>query len=828
MNKKILYIIIAVITCLGSSIHAQVVAEGDTILCSGQEGNVEVTLTATSYAVDLINTGISTDDTFGGVINLNFDFVFYGNTYNQVTLSSNNFLSFNLANANTASQWQINDAIPNNVDGAETTNGILCPWQDIQPGVNGNGVIAYATIGEAPNRVFIASFCGIPMFSCTDICYSSQIKLFETTNIIETHIAQKVLCTSWNGGAAIHGLHNIDGTIAHVVTGLDGIERNYPNQWTCENDGWRFSPNGATDYILESIEFAPAVAGTDIIWQDQFGNQIGTGGTITVIPGGNVVYTAGASLCGAAGDWCGFEGGIEGDDVSITFEELEINGDATDIVCYSANNGVIEVIAPTTGNWVYSLYEDGTLINLEQENQSDGFVFQNLSPGTYTATITEEESGCVSEELILEIIEPNEINADTNITSIECYGEDNGSIEIEINGGTPPYSTLIGDDTQTIDIQTGNTVLLNNLNAGDYYFSTTDNNGCLIPGDEVFFSISEPSEIIINTDEIGQVTCEDAANGFISITTEGGNNESYTYLWSSNNGFVSSEEDISEISGGLYTLEVIDANDCSASITIEINENEGITLEGSISECIIDNNGVITTNISGGTPEYTYSLVYNNEIFDTNNTGVFSNLNGGEYSIIVSDFFECESEIPFSLNSAPIADFSVNEYEFYLSNNPSEFTDLTDDTDIMSWSWDFGDGNSSNEQNPSHLYTNPGIYYINLIVTDSYGCTDEITQKVEILQDYYSYTPTIFTPNNDGINDTFSPSLVNIDKSAYLLLIFDRWGNQVFETTKYSEGWEGREKNGTLLPPDVYSYKITYNTNRGVSKIEKGHLIMAR
>ena len=250
---------------------SQVVAEGDAVLCEGDEGT-PVVLTATSFAVDLTDANIYTDDIFGGVINMGFDFEFYGNTYNQVVLSSNNYLSFNTANAGGYSGWNIGAAVPNNFDAP--MNAILCPWQDIYPGVNGNGTIQYATIGEAPNRVFIASFCGIPMFSCTDICYSSQIKLFESTNIIETHIAQKVLCTTWNGGAAIHGLHNQDGSIAHVVTGLDGIERNFPNQWTCENDGWRFTPNGDNDYTIENIEFAPAVAGTDITWQDEFGNKL--------------------------------------------------------------------------------------------------------------------------------------------------------------------------------------------------------------------------------------------------------------------------------------------------------------------------------------------------------------------------------------------------------------------------------------------------------------------------------------------------------------------------------------------------------------------------
>ena len=108
---------------------AQVVASDDVVLCDGQQGDVAVTLTATSFAVDLTDSGIYSDDIFGGVINMGFNFDFYGNTYNQVVLSSNNYLSFNTANANAYSGWAINNAVPNNFDAP--MNAILCPWQDI-------------------------------------------------------------------------------------------------------------------------------------------------------------------------------------------------------------------------------------------------------------------------------------------------------------------------------------------------------------------------------------------------------------------------------------------------------------------------------------------------------------------------------------------------------------------------------------------------------------------------------------------------------------------------------------------------------------------------
>tara|TARA_Y100000994_G_scaffold246826_1_gene250889 strand:+ start:23648 stop:26380 length:2733 start_codon:yes stop_codon:yes gene_type:complete len=462
---------------------SQVVAEGDTVLCSGQEGELPITLTATSFAVDLTDANIYSDDTFGGVIDLGFDFDFYGNTYNQVVLSSNNYLSFNTANAGGYSGWNIGAAVPNNFDAP--MNAILCPWQDIYPGVNGNGIIAYATTGQAPNRVFIASFCGIPMFSCTDICYSSQIKLFESSNIIETHIAQKVLCSTWNDGAAIHALHNNDGTIAHVVTGLDGIERNFPNEWTCENDGWRFTPNGSTDYVLENIDFSPAVAGTDIIWQDEFGNQIGTGSEITIFPSGNTTYTAGASLCGDAGDWCGFEGGIEGDDVVIVYESVDISSiDITNATCDNASGGEINVVVDGTPPFTYEWFsiDQDTILNQSTSN------LVGVESGNYQLIIT-TQSGCqYIEDLIF-------VDSDGDAVSSAFAGEDIEICETATNliansplPGESGLWTLISGQG-LISSNTSSETFVSGLGFGENIFTWTLENECGTSVDEVIITV---------------------------------------------------------------------------------------------------------------------------------------------------------------------------------------------------------------------------------------------------------------------------------------------------------------------------------------------------
>lgn len=173
------------------------------------------------------------DDQNSGVIPIGFPFCFYGASYSSLIIGSNGVMSFDLSQANGYCPWPITSAIPSsNVP----MNAIFLPWQDLYN--LAGGVISYQTIGSSPSRRFVVDFDSVPMYSCSNSLFTGQVKLFETTNIIEIDIAQKTLCATWNGGYAIEGIQNSLGTSAIVIPG-----RNYPSQWTATNDAWSFTPS---------------------------------------------------------------------------------------------------------------------------------------------------------------------------------------------------------------------------------------------------------------------------------------------------------------------------------------------------------------------------------------------------------------------------------------------------------------------------------------------------------------------------------------------------------------------------------------------------------
>lgn len=230
---------------------------------------------------------LSDDEFAPNVVNLGFSFTYFGNTYTQCAISTNNYITFDITNAGNASPWTIAAPIPGGP--ATTFNAIMGPWQDLLP--PSGGTIRYATVGTAPNRIFTVEYCSVAMFSCTSLSFSSQIQLHENGSVIETHIIDKPICPTWNTGQAIHGIQNSNGTIAFVNAG-----RNAGVQWAVSNEGTRFEidPNDPNNYFISSIPFSPVTLGASgtITWSEVGGAVLGTGASITVNPATPTAYVA--------------------------------------------------------------------------------------------------------------------------------------------------------------------------------------------------------------------------------------------------------------------------------------------------------------------------------------------------------------------------------------------------------------------------------------------------------------------------------------------------------------------------------------------------------
>ncbi|GAB4132781.1 MAG: hypothetical protein Fur0041_04410 [Bacteroidia bacterium] len=143
--------------------------------------------------------------------------------------------------------------------------------------------------------------------------------------------------------------------------------------------------------------------------------------------------------------------------------------------------------------------------------------------------------------------------------------------------------------------------------------------------------------------------------------------------------------------------------------------------------------------------------------------------------------------------------------------------------------WNFGNSVTSGEWSPTYTYETPGIYPVTLIVTNSFGCSDTAYETITV-NDYHTfYVPNAFTPDENGNNDVFKPEYTNILSDGYRLMIFNRWGNLIFESHDPTIGWNGKEKNsGAPAQQDVYVYKIEYTDNMYRKHQLTGHLSLIR
>jgi gliding motility-associated-like protein len=191
-------------------------------------------------------------------------------------------------------------------------------------------------------------------------------------------------------------------------------------------------------------------------------------------------------------------------------------------------------------------------------------------------------------------------------------------------------------------------------------------------------------------------------------------------------------------------------------------------------------------------------------------------LNAGTYDVTLT-VTSANGCITSATQANAVTVHPMPEPLFFASPQPTDmfdpniaFTDssVVSNGSIVSWHWSFGDGMDTLDQHPTHTYLSEGTYPVQLTVQTDQGCENTFDDEMSIQPVFTIYVPNAFTPNEDGTNEVFRAYGEGI--RTYELLVFNRWGEQIFASYSIGHGWNGLKNNAGLASPQgIYSYKIT-------------------
>ena len=479
----------------------------------------------------------------------------------------------------------------------------------------------------------------------------------------------------------------------------------------------------------------------------------------------------------------------------IQNDQIDIDVSITEIVCYGDNDASITINTISGGVPPY---------DVAWSNFGTGNVQTNLSPGTYTITITDAEN--CEREFPIVIDEAPIFLIDPVVTQMSCSGENDASIVLNFVGGIDPV-TVVWDDDATAGSER------NNLSPGTYALTITDGTPCVIQESFTIFDIL-PLELSANV--TNALDCDDTNSGAINLLIQGGT-PPFNVAWS--NG--ATTEDLMSIPPNTYVVTITDANGCEIQGSWDVNRFEPLVLEVETqSEVSCEAKTVNQTFVamaSGGVPPFQYN--WSSGTVSGLNNELMTTVEDGLVVLEVIDSQGCTTS--YSLNvEIPVLgdpDFTTSSFGFlnygvYAIQDPVEFIN-TATGNYQSILWDFGDGSFSSEENPVHTYLEMGSYIVTQTVTYPFGCVYEKVITLIIEDGYNLVMPDAFTPNEDGINDFFGP--VHIGLNTLEINVYDTWGSLIYkESGDAIRGWDGKIKDEVAENGNYY-YTFTAKTFYG-------------
>ncbi|MEM1120676.1 MAG: PKD domain-containing protein [Bacteroidota bacterium] len=330
--------------------------------------------------------------------------------------------------------------------------------------------------------------------------------------------------------------------------------------------------------------------------------------------------------------------------------------------------------------------------------ESTNSAFRDLAPGAYDVTIT-DASNC-SQVKTVKVQGSADIELSITNNSPATCGIANGQFTVNASGGQTPYTYSINGATAT------STATFDNLEAGTYEIRTTDVNGCFALQSVAIDEGDGPTIEVEVTASCGDETA------VVNVTASQGQTP-YTYDIGEG---PTSVDVFRSVAPGLYQVKVVDATGCESSKNISVNistQEPAADIDILQQPGCAQSNGSIKVNVTRGIPPYVYQMSET----EISPFATFSNLSTGNYEITVIDAGGCSTMVPISLGEdggAPTANFDFN-----FANFDGSFTNTSQNG--TTYTWEFGDGTTSNSDNANHTYATDGTYSICLTATNDCG-----------------------------------------------------------------------------------------------------------
>jgi gliding motility-associated-like protein len=484
---------------------------------------------------------------------------------------------------------------------------------------------------------------------------------------------------------------------------------------------------------------------------------------------------------------------------------------AQDPTSCNVQNGQI-TISGLNPNTTYDISFNGGATTTYTANINGEVIIPGLASGTYTDFVLEKDGCSTTNTTSVTINELQGPQLDGGPDQTACEGE-----QIVLSASNPDGAVINWNNGVT------DGVLFTPAPGVTTYTVTANLNGC-IETDQVTVTVS-PAPTVNAGNDI--TICQGES---IILSGSGAN----TYVW--DNGAVNGQPFNPPLGTTTYTV-VGEVNGCVGTdqVTITVEAAPAISFDvfsdidcayseitlvntspGTSSSCFWDmGDGTVLTSCDSVT--YAYSQ-----------TGCF------DVSLTITTAGGCQSSATVNdaicLESGPIADFTTNPSIAYTSDPTFEFTN--ESSGAVSYEWDFGDlSGTSEDVNPTYTYPfgQDGFYDVTLVAYNSSGCADTAIRRIEIREELIFWVPNAFTPDQDQYNEIFQPVFTSgFDPYDYNLLIFNRWGEIMFESNNAAVGWDGTY-GGEIVKDGVYVWKIEFKDRYTDERYERsGHVTLIK